>query len=61
VNIRNFSSSWSDGLAFCAIIHRYFPDEFNFDTLNANEARQNFDLAFTVALYEIGSFFKIFC
>jgi hypothetical protein len=52
VNIRNFSSSWSDGLAFCAIIHRYFPDEFNFEILNGNEPRQNFDLAFTVALYE---------
>ena len=51
VNIQNFSTSWSNGLAFCAIIHRYFPDEFNFDTLSANEPRQNFDLAFTVALY----------
>jgi len=50
VNIQNFSSSWADGLAFCAIIHRYFPDEFNFDTLTSNEPRENFDLAFTVAL-----------
>lgn len=49
VNIRNFSSSWADGLAFCAIIHRYFPDEFNFDTLASSEPRRNFDLAFTVA------------
>lgn len=49
VSIRNFSSSWVDGLAFCAIIHRYFPDEFNFDTLDSNESRRNFDLAFTIA------------
>lgn len=49
VSIRNFSSSWVDGLAFCAIIHRYFPDEFNFDTLDSNEPRRNFDLAFTIA------------
>ncbi|CAF0965682.1 unnamed protein product [Adineta steineri] len=54
VNIRNFSSSWNDGLAFCAIIHRYFPDEFNFETLNTHERRQNFDLAFTVALERAG-------
>ncbi|UJR31339.1 hypothetical protein I4U23_018835 [Adineta vaga] len=53
VNIRNFSSSWSDGLAFCAIIHRYFPDEFNYEILNSNDRQQNFDLAFTVALYNI--------
>ncbi|CAF1016284.1 unnamed protein product [Adineta ricciae] len=54
VNIRNFSSSWSDGLAFCAIIHRYFPDEFNFEILNSDDRRQNFDLAFTVALERAG-------
>ncbi|CAF3896810.1 unnamed protein product [Rotaria sordida] len=54
INIKNFSSSWSDGLAFCAIIHRYFPDEFNFDTLIADEPRQNFELAFTVALERAG-------
>ncbi|CAF2733998.1 unnamed protein product [Rotaria sp. Silwood2] len=54
VNIKNFSSSWNDGLAFCAIIHRYFPDEFNFETLTSDEPRQNFELAFTVALERAG-------
>ncbi|CAF1577359.1 unnamed protein product [Rotaria sp. Silwood1] len=54
INIKNFSSSWSDGLAFCALIHRYFPDEFNFDTLTADDPRQNFELAFTVALERAG-------
>ncbi|CAF4273547.1 unnamed protein product [Rotaria socialis] len=54
VNIQNFSSSWNNGLAFCAIVHRYFPDEFSFDTLSADDPRQNFDLAFTVAYERAG-------
>ncbi|KAM3613033.1 uncharacterized protein V6R79_019076 [Siganus canaliculatus] len=49
VNIENFSSSWSDGLAFCALIHRYFPDAFDFSSLNPKEREKNFTLAFQTA------------
>ncbi|XP_062405117.1 smoothelin-like 1 [Sardina pilchardus] len=49
VTIENFSSSWSNGLAFCALIHRFFPDAFDFSTLNANEREKNFTLAFDTA------------
>merc|ERR1712179_267082 len=46
VNITNFSTSWSDGLAFCALIHRFNPDEFDFNELKPENKRHNFDLAF---------------
>ncbi|KAJ3587310.1 hypothetical protein NHX12_010908 [Muraenolepis orangiensis] len=49
INIENFSSSWCDGLAFCALVHRYFPDAFDFSSLKAEERRKNFALAFGTA------------
>ncbi|KAK0153762.1 Smoothelin-like protein 2 [Merluccius polli] len=49
INIENFSSSWCDGLAFCALIHRYFPDAFDYSSLKAEERRKNFTLAFSTA------------
>ncbi|CAL8321515.1 unnamed protein product [Lota lota] len=49
VNIKNFSSSWSDGIAFCALVHRFFPEAFEYSTLNPNKRRDNFELAFTTA------------
>ncbi|XP_058506550.1 smoothelin-like 1 [Solea solea] len=49
VNIENFSSSWSNGLAFCALIHRFFPDAFDFSSLSQKEREKNFTLAFQTA------------
>ncbi|KAL6479947.1 hypothetical protein MHYP_G00109800 [Metynnis hypsauchen] len=49
VSIENFSSSWSDGLAFCALVHRFFPDAFDFSALKASEREKNFTLAFSTA------------
>ncbi|CRL04395.1 CLUMA_CG017480, isoform D [Clunio marinus] len=49
VNIENFSTSWSDGLAFCALIHHYLPDAFDFSKLTPKDRRHNFTLAFRVA------------
>ncbi|XP_070693232.1 smoothelin-like 1 [Pempheris klunzingeri] len=49
VNIENFSSSWCDGLAFCALIHRFFPDAFDYSSLNSEEREKNFTLAFQTA------------
>ena len=49
VEITNFSSSWNDGLAFCALFHSYLPDRVPFDSLGPNDKRQNFSIAFAAA------------
>ncbi|KAG9509355.1 Smoothelin [Fragariocoptes setiger] len=49
VRIENFSSSWSNGLAFCALLHKFFPDNINYSELTPDDRRKNFDLAFKVA------------
>ncbi|XP_040903430.1 smoothelin-like 1 [Toxotes jaculatrix] len=49
VNIENFSSSWCDGMAFCALIHRFFPDAFDYSSLSPKEREKNFTLAFQTA------------
>nr|XP_057919210.1 smoothelin-like 1 isoform X4 [Doryrhamphus excisus] len=49
VNIENFSSSWCDGMAFCALIHRFFPDAFDYSALKPKEREANFTLAFQTA------------
>ncbi|KAF0031419.1 hypothetical protein F2P81_015974 [Scophthalmus maximus] len=49
VDIKNFSSSWKDGIAFCALVHRFFPDAFEYSILDPNKPRENFQLAFNTA------------
>ncbi|KAM3914449.1 uncharacterized protein RB166_017015 [Leptodactylus fuscus] len=49
VEIENFSSSWSSGLAFCALILAFFPDAFDYDSLDPKNRRENFQLAFNAA------------
>ncbi|XP_043864784.1 mucin-5AC isoform X3 [Drosophila mojavensis] len=49
VQISNFSSSWSDGLAFCALIHHFLPDAFDYSQLTKQTRKHNFELAFSVA------------
>ena len=49
VDITNFSSSWNDGLAFCALLSAYLPEKIPFDTLNATDKRTNFNYAFKAA------------
>ncbi|KAA0711147.1 UDP-glucose 4-epimerase [Triplophysa tibetana] len=46
VEITNFSSSWVDGLAFCAIYHSYLPSHIPYNTLSPENKKENLDLAF---------------
>jgi hypothetical protein len=48
IDITNFSSSWDDGLAFCALLHVYVPDSIPFKELSSQDKMQNFRLAFKV-------------
>ncbi|KAL3063268.1 hypothetical protein OYC64_002942 [Pagothenia borchgrevinki] len=49
VDIQNFSSSWSNGMAFCALVHNFFPESFEYESLSPSNRRQNFEVAFNTA------------
>lgn len=49
VDITNFSSSWNDGMAFCAMLHTYMPERIPYGSLKATEKRRNFTIAFEAA------------
>lgn len=49
VDITNFSSSWNDGLALCAILDTYLPEKINFSVLSTETKRTNFEVALAAA------------
>ncbi|NXD18393.1 SPTB2 protein, partial [Nothocercus nigrocapillus] len=54
VNVTNFTSSWKDGLAFNALIHRHRPELVDFHNLTKSNARHNLEHAFSVAERHLG-------
>ncbi|XP_069978286.1 spectrin beta chain isoform X16 [Penaeus vannamei] len=54
VNIRNFTTSWRDGLAFNAIIHKHRPDLIQYEKLSRSNAMYNLNNAFNVAENKLG-------
>merc|ERR1712012_1210845 len=49
VNICDFTQSWSNGLAFCALIHNFFPNAFDYNALKVDSPRdrlKNYEVAF---------------
>lgn len=49
IPMTNFSTCWNDGLAFCAIIHVFYPENFDWYALKAENRRYNFTLGFDKA------------
>ncbi|VVC97792.1 unnamed protein product [Leptidea sinapis] len=50
IDITNFSSSWNDGLALCALLHSYLGEgRIPYATLTQHDKRTNFSVAFAAA------------
>lgn len=54
VNIHNFTTSWRDGMAFNALIHKHRPDLIDFDKLKKSNAHYNLQNAFNLAEQHLG-------
>uniref|UniRef100_A0A7N8WJL2 EH domain binding protein 1-like 1a n=1 Tax=Mastacembelus armatus TaxID=205130 RepID=A0A7N8WJL2_9TELE len=46
VKITNFSTSWRNGLAFCAILHHFHPEKINYELLDPYDIKYNNKKAF---------------
>ncbi|XP_055249425.1 dystrophin isoform X2 [Moschus berezovskii] len=55
VNVINFTTSWSDGLALNALIHSHRPDLFDWNSVVCQQsATQRLEHAFNIAKYQLG-------
>jgi hypothetical protein len=47
MKVTNFTTSWRNGLAFCAIIHSFYPDLIpHYSALSSHDIKENCKAAF---------------
>ncbi|KAJ8401132.1 hypothetical protein AAFF_G00387140 [Aldrovandia affinis] len=54
VNITNFTTSWKDGMAFNALIHKHRPDLVDYSRLQRSNPTHNLQQAFNMAEQKLG-------
>ncbi|XP_069708268.1 utrophin isoform X5 [Phaenicophaeus curvirostris] len=54
VNVLNFTTSWTDGLAFNAVIHRHKPELFSWDEVTKMSPVERLEHAFSIAKNYLG-------
>ncbi|XP_030052433.1 utrophin isoform X2 [Microcaecilia unicolor] len=54
VNVLNFTTSWTDGLAFNAVLHRHKPELFSWEKVVRMSPIERLEHAFTVAKNHLG-------
>ncbi|XP_072152789.1 dystrophin, isoforms A/C/F/G/H isoform X2 [Bemisia tabaci] len=54
VDIRNFTTSWSDGLAFNALLHKFRPELFDYDSISRKLPHARLEHAFRMAEKNLG-------
>lgn len=57
IDVTNFSSSWSDGLAFCALLHTYLPAHIPYQELISQDKVENYTLTHTHTILTLASSF----
>ncbi|KAM5163774.1 utrophin isoform 3-T3 [Mantella aurantiaca] len=54
VNVLNFTTSWTDGLAFNGLLHRHRPDLFSWEKVTRLSPLERLDHAFSIAKKHLG-------
>jgi len=52
--INGFTKDWANGLGFCALIHKFYPNAIDYSSLSPDNAADNLALAFSTAQEVMG-------